>query len=217
MGLVLENIEMKTEKEYRLIWLVLLFCYIQIIQVERQWFYRFMSVIKYVKIGKDYVMNYEYFKFLEEGSLIKSEEETEQYFMEHILSLVFSKKDDDSNRCINDRFSAKLYDCSAEEKSMSIYFETEEWMLNPNGNLHGGILGTAIDICMCILGRYMAKRSNVVTAQLSINYLRGIHKDDDFIVHVTADHVGRKTIVLRANVMTESTKKVAATATGILM
>ena len=85
-------------------------------------------------------MNYNYFSQLEDGSLVKPEDQTEQEFMEKILSAVFSEKTEIMEGRINDQLEPQFAGCSAEGRSMSISFTAQEWMLNPNGTLHGGML-----------------------------------------------------------------------------
>jgi uncharacterized protein (TIGR00369 family) len=162
-------------------------------------------------------MNYEYFTQLEEGCLTRAENETEQAFMEKVLSAVFAEKSDELQNRVNDKLAPQFESCSAEERCLSISFGVHEWMLNPNGTLHGGILTTAVDIGMSVLARYLAKKRVMVTAQLSMNFLRAIHPEDIFTVHVVADHTGRRSTVVHAWVSVSSSRKHAATATAVLM
>ena len=162
-------------------------------------------------------MNYEYFTQLEAGSLTRAENETEQAFMEKVLRGVFSEKSEEMCGRVNDKLEPQFAGCSAEERSLSISFRVQEWMLNPNGTLHGGMLTTAVDVCMSVLARYLSKKRVMVTAQLSVNFLRAIRPEDVFTVHVMADHVGRRSTVVHAWVSVDSVSKHAATATAVLM
>ena len=162
-------------------------------------------------------MNYTYFSQLEEGTLTKTENESEQAFMERLLSAVFAEKSDELSNRVNDKMAPRFSGCSAENKAMSVSFTAQEWMLNPNGTLHGGILSTAMDIVLSVLARYLAKKRVMVTAQLSMNFLRAIQENDTFTVHATADHVGRRSVVIQAYVTVNETDKRAATASAVLM
>ena len=162
-------------------------------------------------------MNYEYFTQLEEGCLTRAENETEQAFMEKVLGAVFSEKSEQLCSRVNDMLDPQFVGCSVEEKSLSISFGVQEWMLNPNGTLHGGMLTTAVDMGMCVLARYFARKRIMVTAQLSMNFLRAIRPEDTFTVHVAADHTGRRSTVVHAWVSVSSSEKYAATATAVLM
>lgn len=162
-------------------------------------------------------MNYDYFSQLEDGSLSKAENETEQAFMEKVLSAVFSEKSEEMRNRVNDKLDPQFSACSAENRSLSVSFAVQEWMLNPNGTLHGGILSTAVDMGMSVLSRYLSRKRNMVTAQLSMNFLRVIRQTDIFTVHVVADHVGRRSVITHAWVTVSSSDKHAATATAVLM
>ena len=162
-------------------------------------------------------MNYDYFSQLEAGTLAKAENESEQAFMERILSAVFAEKSDELSDRINDKLAPRFAGCSADDRAMSVTFAAQEWMLNPNGTLHGGMLSTAMDIVLSVLARYLAKKRVMVTAQLSMNFLRAIQENDTFTVHAAADHVGRRSVVIQAYVTVNDTDKRAATASAILM
>ena len=162
-------------------------------------------------------MNYQYFSRLEEGTLVKADQETEQAFMEKVLSAVFSEDSEEIQGKINDQLSPRFTACSAEGKSLSISYNAKDWMLNPNGTLHGGVLSTAVDIGMSVLARFLSKKRQVFTAQLSMNFLRTIRQEDTYTVHVVADHVGRRSVIVHAWVSVEGSEKPAATATAVLM
>ena len=173
-------------------------------------------------------MNYEYFSRLEDGSLQPAERESEQAFMERVLTQVFAEISTCNAQIltrriikvtspINDMLSPQFHSCDAQSKTMTITFKAQDWMLNPNGTLHGGLLGTCVDMAVSCIARYMAKKRTVVTVQLSVNFLRVVRKGETFTVSVTADHVGRRSVVTHATVTAESSTKPAATATAVLM
>ena len=162
-------------------------------------------------------MNYEYFSRLEDGSLVKAENETEQAFMEKVLSAVFSEESEEMNGKINDQLQPSFSACDAEKRSLSVSFQAKDWMLNPNGTVHGGILSTAVDMSMTVLARYVAKKRQIFTAQLSLNFLRTIRQEDTYTVHVVADNVGRRSVIVHAWISVTGSDKPAATATAVLM
>ena len=162
-------------------------------------------------------MNYTLFSELEAGTLCPGETESEQVFMERLLSAVFSEESEEMRGRINDKLAPRFTGCSAEEKSLTVSFTADEWMLNPNGTLHGGLLNTTIDIVMSVLSRYLAKKRVMVTVQLSTNFLRPIQRGETFLVHAAADHAGRRSVVLHAQVTAAGSTKPAATATAVFM
>ena len=161
-------------------------------------------------------MNYTCFSQLEEGTYTSAEAETEQTFMEKVLSAVFSETEDVLLERINDKMQPQFICCNAAERSLSVSFTAQEWMLNPNGTLHGGMLSTAVDIVMSVFARFLLKKRTVVTVQLSMNFLRTIQKGESFTVTVTADHAGRRSVMMHATVFGQSGKP-ATTATAVLM
>lgn len=162
-------------------------------------------------------MNYTYFSKLEDGSLRPGENQSEQSFMEQILSAVFSEKTEEMDGRVNDRLDPQFVACDLQSRSMSVAFQAQEWMLNPNGTLHGGMLSTCVDMAMSVLSRYLSKKRMMVTAQLSMNFLRSVQRNETFTVHVTADHVGRRSVIVHAHVSIEGVEKKACTATAVLM
>lgn len=162
-------------------------------------------------------MNYTYFSKLEDGSLRPGENQSEQSFMEQILSAVFSEKTEEMDGRINDQLAPQFVACDLQSRSMSVAFQAQEWMLNPNGTLHGGMLSTCVDMAMSVLSRYLSKKRMMVTAQLSMNFLRSVQRNETFTVHVTADHVGRRSVIVHAYVSIEGVEKKACTATAVLM
>ena len=162
-------------------------------------------------------MNYEYFSQLEAGSLVAENAETEQQFMERILSAVFAEQEAALAGQVNDLMAPVFCSCSAEHRSLTVAFTAQQWMLNPNGTLHGGMISTAVDMVMTVLGRYVSKKRTVVTAQLSMKFMRAVAAAQNFTVTATADHVGRRSMMLHASVIDATSGKPVATATAVLM
>ena len=162
-------------------------------------------------------MNYEYFAEMEAGTLLKAEDESEQAFMERVLSAVISECPEDTCVRFNERLNPSFCGCDAERRSVTVAFSTEEWMLNPNGTLHGGISAAAVDIVMSVLTRFLMKKRIAVTVQLNTTYLKTIQRGERFVVCVTADHAGRRCVMTRAEVTGENSGRLAMTASGVLM
>ena len=159
-------------------------------------------------------MNYDVFLKLENNTLIKSDEETEQRFMERIFRELFAVgKEERIYAMLRPRFRS----CDAAQRSLAAAFTVEPWMLNPQDTLHGGVMSTALDMTMSVLARYCKKQRAVSTVQLSVNFLRPINDQETFIVIAEADHVGRRSVMIRAEIRTEINNKLVATASGVFM
>lgn len=161
-------------------------------------------------------MNYDVFSRIEDGTLCKDPSEAEQAYMECVLGTVFAPCDDNA-ATINDKLNPRFLQCSAEEKSLSAEFTVEDWMRNPSGNLHGGLLGTAVDIVVGVLARYYKQTRKMVTVNLSVNYLNAVPADDKFRVRAVVDRIGRRTVFARAEVYVVESGKLAATASVVFM
>ena len=162
-------------------------------------------------------MNYEHFSRMEDGTLCKAENETEQAFMERVLTAVINEDSEELHSRLNNMLNPRFLACSAQDRSLSVLFSTEEWMLNPNGTLHGGISSTAVDVVMSVMARFYMKKRTTVTVQLNTNFLKVVHRGEDFIVHVTADHTGRRCVMTHGHITVGDSDKPVITATGVLM
>ena len=45
---------------------------------------------------------------------------------------------------VNDMLEPEFVSCSAEEQTLELRFPLNEWMLNPMGTMHGGIIATTV-------------------------------------------------------------------------
>lgn len=156
-------------------------------------------------------MNYDIFFRMEDGTLTQDPSETEQAFMEHVLQAVFKPCDGDP-ATFNDVLNPRFVNCNAEEKSLCAEFAVADWMRNPTGNLHGGLLSTAVDITVGVLARYYKKTRRMVTVNLYINYLSNVPADSKYCVRATVYRVGRRMVFARAEVYVVEAEKLAATA-----
>ncbi len=125
--------------------------------------------------------------------------------------------DPEGKRVINDMLGAVFLNCDVQEKTLTLKFHAKDWMNNPNGTLHGGLLATASDVTMGMLTRYYKRQESCVTVQMSVNYLRSIEADADFYVCARAEKVGRRVLFLRADVFEQKSAKKAGEVTAVFM
>jgi len=162
-------------------------------------------------------MNYDVFLQLQNGELCRAEDESEQAFMEKTLQAAYADNGEDFSGRIFNALSPKFHSCSAEDCSLTASFVAEDWMLNPQDTLHGGVLSTVFDMTMCNLARYLKKVRGVATVQLSIQFLRAIKRGETFTITAIADHVGRRSTMIRAEARVEGSPKLTATASGVFL
>lgn len=93
----------------------------------------------------------------------------------------------------------------------------DERHLRDGGIVHGGLFATLLDAGVGLAGRSAsAAADRLVTAQLNLNFLRTAVAGDVLTVHGEALHVGRTTVVARAEIRNQHHQLVAA-ATGTLL
>ena len=159
-------------------------------------------------------MNYEVFTALQNGELCPAEGETPQAFMEQVLRGVYVGT---GGERIYEKLTPTFVSCQDAPPSLTVSFTAEDWMLNPQETLHGGIYSTALDMTMSVLARYVKKARGTATVQLSVNFIRPINKGETFLITAEADHAGRRSTVIRAELRSGATGKLAATASGVFM
>lgn len=162
-------------------------------------------------------MNYDIFNQMQNGAYAKGADETEQDYMERVIRAVCDVQKEEEKKCFNDRMAPEFYSCSWEEQTVCLKFQAHPWQTNPGGTLHGGLIATAIDITFGTLARFYLQSSKMVTAELNINYMRAIQKDNSYLVCAKAKKVGRQVKFLHADVLLEESRKLAAEGTALFM
>ena len=158
----------------------------------------------------------DYRKFLEEKRKLSSEASPEerQEVMRRGLELVLEGVGDHSVR-IHDMMKKTLISCSEEEAEVTLAYEVEDWELNPNGAMHGGLIGTAIDTACGMVTRYMSENLLASTVSLNVDYLRPVFGGDRLLVTAKLVRLGGHMANLRAEARRGSDRKPAALATAV--
>ena len=159
-------------------------------------------------------MNYKVFDALNAGTLCRAEDETEQAFMERVYRMLC---EEEGAACGLIGLMKPLFlSCSAENRSLTLDFAAEDWMLNSKQTLHGGMLASMLDNTMGLAARFVCKTNRLSTVSLAVNYLRPVLPGEHVTVTAQVDKAGRRMIFLSGCVYAEDGKK-AATATGAFM
>ena len=119
----------------------------------------------------------------------------------------------EATNSINARLPYTVIDHSFEEKSITYRFQTKEWMQNPYGSVHGGIISTMIDLAMGVTTRSFCGNFTP-TINLSLSYLNPVPIDSGLIVKTTATRVGGTFIQITAECHVEGSDKICTTATA---
>lgn len=120
----------------------------------------------------------------------------------------------EAEECVNRKIGYKIESCDFEKKELTLCFETEDWMMNPGGVLHGGMISTMFDICMGITALSVSGFFTP-TVNLSVSFLSPVPNHDRLIITAHATRVGRTFIQLTAQAVSTLNKELSATATGI--
>lgn len=106
-------------------------------------------------------------------------------------------------------------DCkvSLEERSGDFVFQMTEWMSNPLGIVHGGILVTMFDTCGGILSRIITGIFHVTTVSIQTTFLKPVQIGDEIHLKVKMTSIGKTLLSMTAEIFLPDGKTVAATAT----
>lgn len=115
---------------------------------------------------------------------------------------------------INAMMNMRLENYHEEKKSIELAFPVEEWQLNPAGNMHGGMISTALDITMGCVAYISGTATFTPTIQMAINFVGSLKKNDTLLIEGICDHSGSRMAQVRAIARMKSTGKVVATANG---
>lgn len=115
---------------------------------------------------------------------------------------------------VNNRLSYELVECSHEAQTMTLRFETIDWMMNPGGVVHGGMISTMFDITMGITAMSLSG-AFTPTVNLSISFLSPAPNNDHLRITAHATRVGKTFVQLTAEGYSEKTGALCATATAI--
>lgn len=135
-----------------------------------------------------------------------------QCFEERIAYFVSQRVHDEGT--INAMMNMELVSTDYDTKTVVLAFPVKDWQLNPAGNLHGGMIATALDITMGCVSYVSQDVVFTPTIQMAVNYVSGISSNDTLIVEGICDHNGSRMSQTRAIARSKSNNRVIATANG---
>ena len=138
--------------------------------------------------------------------------QNEQQMME-IVNDYLDYVNTEANKSINYHFPYTVLSHNFEERSVTYGFKTADWMQNPYGTVHGGLIGTMIDLAMGVTTRAFCGYFTP-TVNLSVSYLSPVPLNDGMIVKTVASRVGGTFIQITAEASVESSGVLCATASA---
>lgn len=128
-----------------------------------------------------------------------------QYFLERRL------KEEDT---INAMMRMNLVSLDKKKYCIELAFPIEGWQLNPAGNMHGGMICTALDITMGCVSYIFSDADFTPTIQMSVNFDASIHEHDTLIIEGICDHAGSRMVQARALARIKGSDTIVASANG---
>lgn len=100
---------------------------------------------------------------------------------------------------IGDRMHYSLLSCDAERGEFRMRCQTEPWMRNGPGTLHGGMCATVVDQAMGFIA-YCLKRGEgtAPTVQMSTTYHRPLIPSEDVLIYIRVLSITKSLISLSA-------------------
>lgn len=136
--------------------------------------------------------------------------------MEETIRQIVDKIDKNERGSFNAMLAPRLQAVSWEDKSCTLLYRTVDWMSNPIGIAHGGVLCAIADLSMGTLSKYYAKDVAITpTVSINLNYLRPVPLEGEVLVVSAIDHAGRRLNQLHCTIYnTAEPDKPCITATG---
>ena len=108
---------------------------------------------------------------------------------------------------------------SVEEGIVRMYLEAAEYLYNPIGTVHGGILATILDSVMgCAVHSTLPVGRSYTTLEIKVNYLRGLTEASGPVRGIgTVVHAGRQMAVAEARAVDEAGRLYATASTTCLV
>lgn len=109
--------------------------------------------------------------------------------------------------------------CDFVKGTIDMAYHAQEWELNPENIMHGGIISTALDTSMGLLAHYYTHLSapTVVTVTMNVTFLKPVLAGDIFHIQCQLDSLGRTLATVKAEVRLERDDILAGIATATFM
>ena len=109
--------------------------------------------------------------------------------------------------------------CDFVKGTIDMAYRAQEWELNPENIMHGGIISTALDTSMGFLAHYYTHLSapTVVTVTMNVTFLKPVLAVDIFHIQCQLDSLGRTLATVTAEVRLERDDILAGIATATFM
>lgn len=125
----------------------------------------------------------------------KLKEQLKQEDLEKGISEIITYINKGPERTIK-MMAPRLVACSEKEQTVTIEFPVLEWQLNHAEVMHGGIIATAFDVGLGIFAHYLNGGRRVVSANLTLNFIKPVPMGDSILITAKATSLGKKLTTL---------------------
>ncbi|MBR1780947.1 MAG: PaaI family thioesterase [Oscillospiraceae bacterium] len=115
----------------------------------------------------------------------------QQQDMEQALSTFIERLGREAPDTFSGQIRPKLVSCDAAKKSLVFSLETQAWMRNPGGAVHGGVIAEIISMAVNALAWYCAGQRHNPAISIQLSYPRPGLIGPEIFVRATAIHAGR--------------------------
>ncbi|MBM6830076.1 PaaI family thioesterase [Anaerotignum lactatifermentans] len=111
----------------------------------------------------------------------------------------------------------KVISCDYENRTAEFAFAVQEWQLNPEKGLHGGIIVTGFDVSFGLLCHYYAKQHMISTISIDTTFLKPVMETDTIHYKVRINRMGHTIYHLTAEARLERDDILAAVSNATFM
>lgn len=117
------------------------------------------------------------------------------------------------------RMNPVFVSCDYKKGTLDMAYAVQEWELNPENIIHGGMISTALDSTMGMLSHYYTHLTSptVVTVTMNVSFLKPVLPTDTFHVSCQLESIGRTMSTVSAEVRLERDNILACIATASFM
>ena len=142
--------------------------------------------------------------------------ETNQMSMEEALKFFAQRVPVEAPNTFSGQMQPELIHCDEAAKTLTFAFETQSWMRNPSGAIHGGVIAEAISMSINALAWYCAGMKQNPCVSLQLCYPRPGLMGQRIYVQASAVHAGKNMAYVSARAWQEGQEnKPFATGTGV--
>ena len=148
--------------------------------------------------------------------VMKQEDLLDQAGMERAFTDYFHQVAETSAGTFNAMLDPQFVRCDFDGKTLVLRVETQPWMTNPGGILHGGIIASLLDFTMGLLCRYFAGGTMTPTVSMEVSYLRAAPVEGSVCVSAQVTKVGRTFLNTLGSLWSDGAEdRLLATSTGV--